>query len=155
MTMILVYVFATCVFQLCRDNIVCIHHYYVVLDSKCDYPAACNAMEVLLLHASLLQKGSFFTSLISTLREHNVSPRYGVLMDVSIYILPSLQVTIHPGPRLHRVLPMSSEAVSSLRREYGSLECCIEIVDNVSEAVDHINNHGSHHTDCVITENGM
>ena len=50
---------------------------------------------------------------------------------------------------------MSSEPVSSLRREYGSLECCIEIVDNVSEAIDHINNHGSHHTDCVITENGV
>ena len=69
--------------------------------------------------------------------------------------MSSLQVTIHPGPRLHRVLPMSSEPVSSLRREYGSLECCIEIVDNVSEAIDHINNHGSHHTDCVITENGV
>lgn len=50
---------------------------------------------------------------------------------------------------------MSSEPVSSLRREYGSLECCIEIVDNVSEAIDHINNHGSHHTDCVITEDGV
>ena len=55
---------------------------FTVLDSKCDYPAACNAMEVLLLHSSLLQKGSFFTSLINALRQHKVSVKY-----VCIYIL--------------------------------------------------------------------
>ena len=47
-----------------------------VVDSKCEYPAACNAMEVLLLHSSLLQEGSFFTSLINTLRRNKVSTNF-------------------------------------------------------------------------------
>jgi len=48
-------------------------YFCLVVDSKCEYPAACNAMEVLLLHSSLLQEGSFFTSLINTLRRKKVS----------------------------------------------------------------------------------
>ncbi|XP_065892653.1 delta-1-pyrroline-5-carboxylate synthase-like isoform X2 [Dysidea avara] len=105
----------------------------IVVDSKCEYPAACNSMEVLLLHSSLLQEGSFFTSLINTLRRN--------------------KVVIHPGPRLHSVLPISSDPVQSLRHEYSSLECCVEIVDSAEEAVDYINTNSSHHTDSVITEN--
>ncbi len=43
-----------------------------VLDSKCDYPAACNAMETLLIHSSLLHTPAIHR-IISALREHQVS----------------------------------------------------------------------------------
>lgn len=41
-------------------------------DSKCDYPAACNAMETLLIHKSLLGTATF-DDICDMLRDQNVS----------------------------------------------------------------------------------
>lgn len=41
-----------------------------------------------------------------------------------------------------------------MRREYSDLECCLEVVDSMQDAVDHIHKYGSFHTDVIITENG-
>ena len=41
-----------------------------------------------------------------------------------------------------------------MRTEYGDLECCMEVVDTMKDAVDHIHKYGSSHTDVIITENG-
>ncbi len=104
-----------------------------MVDSKCDYPAACNAVETILLHKSLLNS-SIFQSVIAALKERGV--------------------VIHPGPLLSSTLPFHSGPVPSLHVEYGGLECNLEVVDSLSDAVQHINTYGSSHTDAIVTENG-
>ncbi|CAF4708124.1 unnamed protein product [Rotaria sp. Silwood1] len=104
----------------------------IVRDSKCDYPSACNAMETLLVHKDLI-RSSFFESLIDLFRTEKVK--------------------VYSGPRLSALLPFPPPPADSLRVEYGDLQCCMEVVDDVNDAIEHINKYSSNHTDSIVTEN--
>ncbi|KAK4778337.1 hypothetical protein SAY87_018524 [Trapa incisa] len=101
----------------------------LVLDAKVDYPAACNAMETLLVHEDLVQTGG---------------------LDQFIADLQTKGVTIYTGPRAGRLLNIPR--ATSLHHEYNSMACTVEIVNDVYEAIDHIHKYGSAHTDCIIAE---
>nr|GME13565.1 delta-1-pyrroline-5-carboxylate synthase [Ipomoea batatas] len=105
---------------------------HIVLDAKTDYPAACNAMETLLVHDDLVKKGGL----------------NDLIMELQIK-----GVTIFGGPKASSLLNIPE--ANSLHHEYSSLACTVEIVDDVYAAIDHIHQHGRHgssHTDCIITE---
>uniref|UniRef100_A0A3B3DK68 Delta-1-pyrroline-5-carboxylate synthase n=1 Tax=Oryzias melastigma TaxID=30732 RepID=A0A3B3DK68_ORYME len=104
----------------------------IVRDSKCEYPAACNAMETLLIHRDILR-----------------TPLFDQIVDM----LRTERVRIHAGPRFASYLTFSPSEAKSLRTEYNDLECCVEVVDSMQEAVEHIHKYGSSHTDVIITEN--
>ncbi|XP_055829344.1 delta-1-pyrroline-5-carboxylate synthase isoform X2 [Solanum dulcamara] len=101
----------------------------IVLDAKTDYPAACNAMETLLVHKDLVQTGGL-NDLILELQEKGVS--------------------LFGGPKASSVLNIPE--ANSFHHEYGALACTVEIVEDVNTAIDHIHRHGSAHTDSIITE---
>ncbi|GAA0156071.1 dehydrogenase [Lithospermum erythrorhizon] len=101
----------------------------IILDAKIDYPAACNAMETLLLHKDLLQTDALNKLLIE---------------------LQTKGVSLYGGPRASKQLKIPE--AQSLHHEYSSLACTVEIVDDVHDAISHIHRHGSAHTDCIVSE---
>ncbi|GAB2299725.1 Delta-1-pyrroline-5-carboxylate synthase [Dionaea muscipula] len=103
----------------------------IILDAKLDYPAACNAMETLLVHKDLVQTGG---------------------LNEFIVDLQVEGVTIFGGPRVSAVKELNIPEVQSFHHEYNSLACTVEIVDDVYAAIDHIHQHGSAHTDCIVAE---
>ncbi|EOY18013.1 Pyrroline-5-carboxylate synthetase isoform 5 [Theobroma cacao] len=95
----------------------------IVLDAKIDYPAACNAMETLLVHKDLVQTGAL-NDLINDLHIEGV--------------------ILYGGPRASNLL--SIPQARSFHHEYNSMACTVEIVDDVGAAIDHIHHHGRHVT---------
>ncbi|KAG4953357.1 hypothetical protein AAZX31_14G063500 [Glycine max] len=101
----------------------------IVLDAKLDYPAACNAMETLLIHKDLIEKG-WLNDIVVDLRTEGVK--------------------LYGGPRASSLLNIPQ--AHSFHHEYSSLACTVEIVDDVYAAIEHINLYGSAHTDSIIAE---
>lgn len=104
----------------------------IVRDSKCDYPAACNAMETLLIHEDLMN-GPFFEDVCNMLKREGV--------------------TLFSGPGLDQRLTFGPPAAKDLRTEYSDLACAVEVVKSLDDAVNHIHTFGSGHTDVIVTEN--
>ena len=106
----------------------------ICLDSKLQYPAACNAMETLLVHKDFAEK--VLPDLVKKFKEKNVE-LFGctATCNLSLGVLPASEV--------------------DWDMEYNDLKLSIKIVDSFSEAVKFINKHGSGHTDVIITENRL
>eukprot|EP00891_Asterochloris_glomerata_P004462 jgi/Astpho2/4462/Aster-00071 len=102
----------------------------IIVDAKLDYPAACNAVEKVLVHSALARDGRLFR-LQSVLREAGIQ--------------------VFGGKLTTRVLGLP--AAPSNRHEYGEAALTLELVDSMDEAIDHIHAHGSGHTEAIITDN--
>lgn len=112
----------------------------VVLDAKVDYPAACNAVETLLVHESLL--GTIWPDVARTLLAADVR----LLCDEPT--LSALESSTAANFATH-VSPATPDAYTT---EHLSLTLAVRAVPSLSAAIAHINAHGSHHTDCIVTE---
>ncbi|MBN2803287.1 MAG: glutamate-5-semialdehyde dehydrogenase [Deltaproteobacteria bacterium] len=105
----------------------------VAVDSKCQYPAVCNAVETLLVHKDIAD--TFLPSVAKELTDRGVELR---------------------GDEATRKIIDAKEAVDEdWETEYTDLILSIKVVDDFDGAVDHINFYGSHHTDCIVTNNSV
>ncbi len=87
----------------------------ICVDSKIQYPSACNSVETILVHKNF----EGLEQLKSCLKTNGVE----IFENVADYSF-----------------------------EYGEKKVTFKIVNNIDEAINHINNFGSGHTDCIITE---
>ena len=105
--------------------------YDVVLDSKIQYPAACNAVENLLVHSAVAE--DFLPKMDSVFRENGVEVRCDA--------------------ESKKLMPSAVDAKDEdWDTEYNDMIVSVKTVDSVDEAIEFINTHGSHHTDAIVTE---
>ncbi|TDJ50154.1 MAG: glutamate-5-semialdehyde dehydrogenase [Nitrospina sp.] len=102
----------------------------IALDSKLQYPAACNAMETLLVHSGIAPK--ILPDLMTEFREKGVE-LVGDLKSCSLI------------PDLKRATDEDWDT------EYNDLKLSIKVVESIGESIEHINQHGSGHTDTIVT----
>jgi glutamate-5-semialdehyde dehydrogenase len=102
----------------------------LAFDSKCQYPAVCNAMETLLVHKDIA--GKFLPAVKAEYDKTNTELR-GCEKTAAII----------------DVKPASEE---DWKTEYLDYILSIKIVENLADAVAHINRYGSGHTDMIVTQ---
>ena len=102
----------------------------LTVNSKTHKPGVCNALEVLLVHREIA--ADFLPKVAAVLREKHVE--------------------IRGCPKVREILPDAIGATEAdWDTEFLELIIAVKIVDSLEEAVTHINTHGSHHTDVIVT----
>ena len=105
----------------------------ITVDSKVQYPAACNAAETLLVDGEIAVQ--FIPSAVAGLRSAGVEVR---------------------GCRRTQELVEKDEVVPAREddwaREYSDLIISVKVVNDIDEAIEHIDTYGSRHTETIVTE---
>ncbi len=106
----------------------------IVVNAKTDRPAVCNAVETVIIHKEWFETNK--DQLIAAFKEHGITP--------------------HGDEYAVSVLPGAIEAgEEDWANEYLSKHIAVKTVDDVSEAVDHIETYGTKHSEAIITEDDI
>lgn len=111
----------------------------VLVDSKTSYPAACNSVETLLVQSSALE------TVLPVAAKALVAA--GVELRCDERSAAALRAAL-PADHLAAVVDARPVDFDS---EHLSLVLGVKTVDSTEEAIRHVNAHGSHHTDVVLT----
>ena len=103
----------------------------IAFNSKVEKLAVCNALETLLIHADAAQS---------------------VLVPLAAQ-LSDAGIELRGCGRAQDIAPMNPATEADWGEEYLGPILSIRIVDDMPEAIAHINEYGSQHTDVIVTEN--
>ena len=103
----------------------------VIIDSKIQYPAACNALETLLV-------------------DEAISPEFWPALNQACQTAGIPLIACEKSMVLLSAATAATEA--DWKTEYGDIRLSVKIVENLAQAVAHINTYGSHHTDGILAE---
>lgn len=109
----------------------------IILNAKCQRPGVCNAAETLILHRDIAQ--AFLAEGGKALLDHGVELRCDA---ETLSLFPS-------ELKSHNLIKEASE--EDFRSEFLALILAVKIVGSVAEAIAHIEGHGSHHSDAIVT----
>jgi glutamate-5-semialdehyde dehydrogenase len=101
----------------------------IVVDSKTQYVAVCNALETLLVHEGAAAR--FLPAIKEALDKKGVE--------------------IVGCPRTREIIPVAPAAETDWKTEYLDYKLSIKVVNDLDEAINHINRYGSGHTDSIVT----
>jgi glutamate-5-semialdehyde dehydrogenase len=111
----------------------------IVVDSKCQYVAVCNAAETLLVDAKIAER--FLPKVKTALGERGVGST------------SSPQVEIRGCKKTRSIIDVKPAQEKDWSTEYLDYIISIKVVDGLDEAIEHINRYGSRHTDTIVTAN--
>ncbi len=103
----------------------------IAVDSKTQYVAVCNAAETILVHQSVAAK--FLPMLKKGLDAH--------------------EVEIFGCEKTAKIIAVSPATPQSWKTEYLDYKVSVKVVASMDEAIEHINQYGSGHTESIVTEN--
>ncbi|MED3937011.1 glutamate-5-semialdehyde dehydrogenase [Priestia megaterium] len=104
----------------------------IVINAKTSRPAVCNSAEKLIIHKRAAHE--FLPIIVQALREKDVEVRGD---ERAVTIVPDL-------------VPAGDE---DWKKEYLDFIMAVKIVDDIDEAISHINVHSSHHSEAIVTTN--
>ncbi|MCK5283317.1 MAG: glutamate-5-semialdehyde dehydrogenase [Nanoarchaeota archaeon] len=102
----------------------------VCFDAKCQYAAVCNALETLLVNSKIAEE--FLPRLKNDLE--------------------TAKVRLLGDEKTLKIIDIGKADEEDWSTEYNDLILSIKIVDNLDDAINHINRYGSRHTDAIITK---
>lgn len=103
----------------------------IIIDAKTQYTAACNSVETLLVHQNAMER----------------------LMPALNQAFQDKQIALCATKDIAQLVNCEEATEEDFATEYLDLKISAKTVTSIEEAVSHINKYGSHHTDCIITEN--
>jgi glutamate-5-semialdehyde dehydrogenase len=106
----------------------------IVMNAKVQRAAVCNAMETLLVDRVIAPK--FLPAIGAKLAEKKVELRAD---DAAQQLLRNIPTTVKPGTE------------QDWSTEYNDYILNVRVVDDLRDAIDHINNYGSAHSDSIVT----
>ena len=104
----------------------------IILNAKLQRPGVCNAAETLLVHSDVA----------------------GVFLPDTLRALADAGVTLHGDGRARAAAPgvdLQEATEQDWDTEYLALELAVGVVDSAEEAIAHINEHGSGHSEAIVT----
>lgn len=106
----------------------------IIVNAKTQRPSTCNTVETLLVHRNIAD--TFLPALSKPMAESGVT----------LHAAPSALPTLQNGPA--KVEPVKAEQYDD---EYLSLDLNVKVVADMDEAIAHIREHGTQHSDAILT----
>jgi len=109
----------------------------IIVNAKCQRPGVCNAAETLLLHRDIAS--AFLAEAGKLLLDYGVELRCDAAAR-----------SLFPDHLKANAL-IKEASKEDFHTEFLSLILAVKVVDSVEEAIAHIDSHGSHHSDAIVT----
>lgn len=103
----------------------------IAFNAKVQRPSACNAMETLLVHKNIADK---------------------ILLEIA-EMFQDVDVDLRGCPETLKYVDCRPAIEEDYYTEYHDMILSIKVVENLQEAINHINKYGSGHSDAIVTTN--